>query len=101
MGSHRYSRNPDHIRRRNVPAPSNPAIASHLEQLLSPAVYAQQAYYRSLGLRDRILTLPLMVAAIVTLIMAASPVGAGTDEDAEPSRFTVGKSGKGPTTVAE
>jgi hypothetical protein len=73
MGSHRYSRNPDHIRRRTVPAPSNPAIAAHLEQLLSPAVYAQQAYYRSLGLRDRILTLPLMVAAIVTLLWQQVP----------------------------
>ena len=66
--SHPYSRNPDHIRSRQVPAPSNAAINEHLQTLLSPLIYSQQAYYRSLGTRDRILTLPLMVAAIVTLL---------------------------------
>ena len=49
MGTHRYSRNPDHIRRRNVPAPDNQAMSEHLQKLLSPMVYNQQAYYRSLG----------------------------------------------------
>lgn len=71
--SHRYSRNPDHIRRRNVPAPDNAAIDQHLTDLLSPAVYSQQAYYRTLGMRERILTLPLMVAAVVTLIWHQVP----------------------------
>jgi hypothetical protein len=73
MSHHRYSRNPDHIRRRNVPAPDNAAIDRHLQDLLSPTVYSQQAYYRSLGLRDRILTLPLMVAAVVTLLWHQVP----------------------------
>lgn len=73
MSHHRYARNPDHIRRRNVPAPDNAAIDQHLEELLSPAVYSQQAYYRSLGLRVRILTLPLMVAAVVTLLWQQVP----------------------------
>jgi len=73
MSHHRYSRNPDHIRRRNVPAPDNAAIDRHLQDLLSAAVYSQQAYYRSLGLRDRILTLPLMVAAVVTLLWHQVP----------------------------
>jgi hypothetical protein len=45
----------------------------HLQELLSPAVYSQQAYYRSLGLRDRILTLPLMVAVVVTLLWHQVP----------------------------
>ncbi|MEM6717391.1 MAG: hypothetical protein AAF622_20225 [Cyanobacteria bacterium P01_C01_bin.147] len=71
--SHRYSRNPDHIRRRNVPAPDNAAVAQHLQDLLSPSVYSQQAYYRRLGLRERILTLPLMVAAVVTLLWQQVP----------------------------
>ena len=71
--SHPYSRNPDHIRSRHVPAPSNESIDAHLQQLLSPLIYSQQAYYRSLGLRDRILTLPLMVAAIVTLLWRQVP----------------------------
>lgn len=71
--SHRYSRNPDHIRRRNVPAPDNEAIDEHLRLLLSPVVYSQQAYYRTLGMRSRILTLPLMVAAVVTLLWKQVP----------------------------
>ena len=65
---HPYSRNPDNIRSRHVPALDNGAIEQHLKQLLCPLIYNQQAYYRRLGLRDRILTLPLMVAAIVTLL---------------------------------
>jgi len=71
--SHQYSRNPDHIRRRNVPAPDNAAVDRHLKDLLSPSVYSQQADYRSLGLRERILTLPLMVAAVVTLLWCQVP----------------------------
>ncbi len=39
-----------------------------LEQLVTPAVLAQEKYYRQLGMRDRILNLPLMVAAVLTLI---------------------------------
>ena len=41
-------------------------IAAQLEQLLTPAVIAQEKYYRQLGMRDRILNLPLMVAAVLT-----------------------------------
>ncbi len=73
MSHHQYSRNLDHIRRRNVPAPDNAAIDNHLKELLSTSVYSQQAYYRSLGMRDRILTLPLMVAAVVTLLWHQVP----------------------------
>lgn len=71
--SHRYERNPDHIRGRHVPAPENAAITKHLSELLSPIVYSQQAYYRTLGMRERILTLPLMVAAVVTLLWRQVP----------------------------
>ncbi|MEB3218875.1 MAG: hypothetical protein VKN72_21925 [Nostocales cyanobacterium 94392] len=45
-------RNADHARRRNTPLADNEAISEHLKDLLSPAIYAQSAYYRSLGLRD-------------------------------------------------
>lgn len=44
-------RNPDHVRRRNSPQADNEAISEHLQDLLSPAIYAQSAYYRNLGLR--------------------------------------------------
>ena len=66
-------RNADHVRHRNTPQADNEAITEHLKGLLSPAIYAQSAYYRSLGLRDRILNLSLMVAAILTLIWRQVP----------------------------
>jgi hypothetical protein len=44
------------------------SIAAQLERLVTPAVLAQEKYYRQLGMRDRILNLPLMVAAVLTLI---------------------------------
>jgi len=66
-------RNPDHVRRRHTPQADNEVITEHLQDLLSPAIYAQSAYYRSLGLRDRILTLPLMIAAVLTLIWRQVP----------------------------
>ncbi len=70
---HQYSRNADHIRNRGVPVPSNDAIDEHLIELLSPSVYNQQAYYQSLGMRNRILSLPLMVAAVLTMLWARVP----------------------------
>lgn len=56
-----------------MPAPDNEALSEHLTRLLSPAVYSQQAYYQSLGMRERILGLPLMVAAVVTLVWNQVP----------------------------
>lgn len=55
-------RNPDHVRRVNVPGPQDETLQKQFEELLSPALYAQAAFYRSLKLRDRILNLPLMIA---------------------------------------
>ncbi len=40
----------------------------NLVALLTPAITSQENYYRSRGLRDRILNLPLMVAAVLTLL---------------------------------
>lgn len=68
----RTSRNPDHVQRHNRPSPNNEAITNQLEALLTPAITAQQAYYRQLGLRERILNLPLMVAVVLTRFMATS-----------------------------
>ncbi len=72
MGKRAY-RNPDHIRRRNMPAPSSEVVEAHLQELLSPAVYSQLNSYRQLGLRERILSLPLMVAAVLTLLWRQVP----------------------------
>jgi hypothetical protein len=48
-------------------------LEKQFKELLSPAVQNQMAYYRELGMRSRILTLPLMVAAILTLIWRQVP----------------------------
>jgi hypothetical protein len=64
----RATQNPDHARRTHVPAPADTEIEQRLTELVQPAVFAELAHYRSLGLRNRILTLPLMVALVLTLI---------------------------------
>lgn len=69
----RKTRNPDHVRRKNVPGPDNEAIEAQLTKLVSPAVANQMAYYRQLGLRSRILNLPLMVAAVLTILWRQVP----------------------------
>jgi hypothetical protein len=66
-------RNPDHVRRVNVPGPQDEVLRAHFRELLDPAIYAQSAYYRSLQLRDRILNLPLMVTAILAMIWQQFP----------------------------
>ncbi|OBQ32327.1 MAG: hypothetical protein AN485_21770 [Anabaena sp. MDT14b] len=43
-------------------------IAKQLEALLTPAITNQENYYKKLGLRERILNLPLMMAAVLTLL---------------------------------
>lgn len=63
----------DHIQRHNRPSPDNKEIANQLEALLTPAIFAQQAYYRELGLRERLLNLPLMVAVVLTLLWRQVP----------------------------
>ncbi len=61
-------RNPDHVQRHNSPSQNNDAIAEQLKALLTPAIWAQQGYYRQLGMRDRVLNLSMMVAAVLTLL---------------------------------
>ena len=56
-----------HAKNENRPQLENEAITSRLENLLTSAIAAQKSYYRQLNLRDRILYLPLMVAAVLTL----------------------------------
>lgn len=41
--------------------------------LLTPAISAQQKYYKQLGLRDRIINLSLMVAAVLTILWRQVP----------------------------
>ena len=57
-----------------MPAVDNAEIESRLKALLTPVVWQQMAYYRQLGLRDRILNLPLMVALVLTLLWRQVPL---------------------------
>lgn len=65
--------NRDHARPRNTLAPSCEAIEASLTELISPASYALTATYHNLGLRWRILNLPVMVALVLTMIWRQVP----------------------------
>ena len=65
-------------------------IAEQLERLLTPAITNQENYYRKLGLRERILNLPLMMAAVLTLRSARRSRGERTDQNLSQRRFSLG-----------
>src|SRR3989304_10357465 len=65
--------NRDHARPRNAPAPSNAAVEARLAELISPATYALTDHYHRLGLRWRILNLPVMIGAILAMIWRQAP----------------------------
>lgn len=69
----RATLNPDHARQRQAPAPADEEIERRLEELLKPAVYAELGYYRQLGLRNRVLTLPVMVSVVLAMIWRRVP----------------------------
>lgn len=73
MSNESKPRNPDHVRRHNRPGPDNKVIAERLEELVLPTVMGQLTYFRSLGLRDRILSLPVIVATLMTLLWRQVP----------------------------
>lgn len=73
MSKHNKPRNPDHVRRTNRPTADNAVIQERIKSLLTPAVFGQWAYYRSLKLRDRILSLPVMAAAVLMLLWRQVP----------------------------
>lgn len=60
--------NRDHAKKKHRPMVEDEEIAAQLEALLTPVLTNQEKYYRELGLRNRILNLPLMVAAVLTLL---------------------------------
>ncbi len=63
----------DHARPRTAPAPSDLAVEAHLTDLICPATYALTSYYHRLGLRWRLLNLPVMVALVLTMIWRQVP----------------------------
>jgi len=68
--SHNRKTNRDHAKKSQRPMVEDKVIGTQLEALVTPAITAQENYYRRLGLRERILNLPLMVAALLTLSRA-------------------------------
>lgn len=63
----------DHARPRTHPHALDPILAEHLTTLVQPATYALTDQYHRLGLRFRILSLPVMVALVLTLIWRQVP----------------------------
>jgi len=63
----------DHARPRGQPQVGDEEVACRLSELFRPAAYGLTNYYRSLGLRWRILNLPVMVAALLSLIWRQVP----------------------------
>jgi hypothetical protein len=65
--------NRDHAKKTQRPMVEDRVIAEHLTALITPTIKSQSQHFRELGLRDRILTLPLMVAAVLTLLWRDVP----------------------------
>jgi hypothetical protein len=63
----------DHARPRTPPAPTTAAVDAHLTELIQPAVFAQADAYRRLGLRNRVLALPAMVAIVLAIVWRQVP----------------------------
>jgi DDE family transposase len=63
----------DHARPRHQPSSLDPIIRQYLTDLVSPASFAVADQYRRLGFRYRILTLPIMVALVLTMIWQQVP----------------------------
>jgi hypothetical protein len=65
----RHTRAIQRDRRGRPPAaPSAPQVEARLAELIQPATLAQVAAFHDLGLRERALTLPVMVAFVLSLI---------------------------------
>lgn len=67
------SGNPQHGRQRQVAAPSDADIEQRLNDLVKPAVFAELDHYHRLGLRSRLLDLPVMVAIVLAMLWRHIP----------------------------
>jgi hypothetical protein len=69
MATYQYG-NPDHRRAVTVPAPSNEEIEARLRDLLTPGTFAnlKTETNNTKQLRDRVLTLPVMAAIVLSLV---------------------------------
>src|SRR5436190_308712 len=62
--------------KRPVAAPLSGPVEQGLTGLIHPATLDQIAHFYALGLRERVLTLPVMVALVVTMLWRQIPAGA-------------------------
>ena len=69
----RQKQNSDHAHKHNIPTIDNEVISQQLKALLTPAIFAQEKYYKQLGLRDRIINLSFMLGAVLTLLWRQVP----------------------------
>jgi hypothetical protein len=69
----RQKQNSDHAHKHNTPTIDNEVISQQLKALLTPAIFAQEKYYKQLGLRDRIINLSFMLGAVLTLLWRQVP----------------------------
>jgi hypothetical protein len=60
--------NRNHAKKMHRPMVEDQVVTEQLEALLTPAITVQENSSSQLGLRDRIFNLPLMVAAVLTLL---------------------------------
>lgn len=63
----------DHARPRTVPAPTTAQMDARLQLLLYPAAFGLRDRYRALGYRERILSLPVMVGMLLSLVWRQIP----------------------------
>src|SRR5216683_999029 len=61
--------------KRPLAAPLSGPVEQGLTEIIHPATLAQLAHFRQLGLRERLLTLPVMVALVVTMLWRQIPAG--------------------------
>jgi len=54
--------------KRPVTAPADEQVTARLTEIVHPATLNQVGYYHQLGLRERTLTLPVMVALVLSMI---------------------------------
>jgi hypothetical protein len=54
--------------KRPLSAPPDELVSERVTELVHPAVLSQVAFFHRLGLRERVLNLPLMVAIVLTMI---------------------------------
>src|SRR5688572_14373041 len=58
----------DHARPRTVPAPTTKQLDAHLQLLVYPAAFGLRDRYRAMGFRERVLSLPVMVGILLSLV---------------------------------